>query len=104
MPQVAETVVHLANSGHVILVGRGANIITARMANVIHVRLIAPLPSRIARVQETNKLTHNKAEVFVTQSDLGRGRYEKDHFHICADEIYTIIWLSILTLSQSRKR
>jgi len=86
IPQVAETVVHLAESGHVILVGRGANFITARMTNVFHVRLIAPLTSRISRVQKTNHLTNEEAAKFVAQSDLGRGRYEKAHFHVCADD------------------
>ena len=47
--QVAETILHLVEAGHVILVGRGASFITARMPNVFHVRLIASLPKRVER-------------------------------------------------------
>lgn len=85
-PQVAETVLHLADAGHVILVGRGASVITARMPNVFHVRLIAPLPMRITRVQETNHLTQEEASKFVAKSDRGRGRYAKAHFDVCVDD------------------
>jgi hypothetical protein len=49
MPKIA--VLHLADAGHVILVGRGANCITAHMPNVFHVRLIASLPKRLERMQ-----------------------------------------------------
>lgn len=86
VPKVAETVLNLAYSGHVILVGRGANVITDRMPNVFHVRLIAPLPSRIARVQKTHQLSQKKAAKFVAKSDRGRGRYAKAHFHVCDDD------------------
>jgi cytidylate kinase len=80
--QVAETVLHLVDAGHVILVGRGANFITARMPNVFHVRLIASLPKRIERVQELNHLTPEEAAKFVKKVDRARGRYVKTHFHV----------------------
>ena len=86
VPQVTETVLHLADSGHVILVGRGASVITARMPNVFHVRLIAPLPARIARAQVANHITKEEAAKFVAKSDRGRGRYAKAHFHVCVDD------------------
>jgi cytidylate kinase len=86
VPQVAETVLHLADSGHVILVGRGASVITGRMARVFHVKLISPLPVRIARVRETNHLTSEEAAKLIAQSDRGRGRYAKDHFHVSIED------------------
>ena len=86
VPQIAETVLHLADAGHVILVGRGANFITARMPNVFHVHLVASLPKRVARVQKLNHLTAEEAAKFVAGSDRGRGRYLKTHFHVCVDD------------------
>lgn len=86
VPQITETVLHLADAGHVILVGRGANFITARMLNVFHVHLIASLPERIARVQKLNHLTREEAAKFVAGSDRGRGRYVKAHFHVSVDD------------------
>jgi len=35
VPQVAETILHLADAGHVILIGRGAAVVTRAMPNVM---------------------------------------------------------------------
>jgi hypothetical protein len=86
VPKIAETVLHLADAGHVILVGRGANFITARMLNVFHVRLIASLPKRIERVQTSHGLTSEEATAFVRSEDRGRSRYVKEHFHKSVDD------------------
>lgn len=86
VPQIAETVLHLADAGHVILVGRGASLITARLPKVFHVRLVASLPRRVARVQELNQLTPKEAEKLVTSTDRGRGRYVSTHFHQRVDD------------------
>jgi len=81
-PEIVETVMHLADAGHVILVGRGANLITAGLSNVFHVRLIGSLERRTERVQERRKLTSDEAAKFVRQNDRGRGRYVEAHFHL----------------------
>ncbi len=86
VPKIAETVLHLADAGHVILVGRGANFITARMPNVFHVRLIASLPNRIERVQTSHGLTSEEATAFVRSEDRSRSRYVKEHFHKFIDD------------------
>ena len=86
VPQIAETVLHLADVGHVILVGWGANFITARMPNVFHVRLIASLPERIERVRKQNHLSPEEAADFIKKQDRARGRYVKTHFHVGIDD------------------
>jgi cytidylate kinase len=86
VPQVAETVLHLAEAGHVILVGRGASFITARMPNVFHVRLIASLPRRIERVRKLENLSAQAAAKFIAQRDRRSGRYLKTYFHARADD------------------
>ena len=85
VPQIAETVLHLAAAGHVILVGRGANFITARMPDVFHVRLIASLPGRIERMRKLNHLTKAEAAALLKKEDRARGRYVKTHFHVSVD-------------------
>ena len=86
VPQIAETVLHLAEAGHVILVGRGAGFITARMANVFHVRLIASWPGRIERVRKIENLSAKAAAKFIARRDRGRSRYAKAYFHGRADD------------------
>lgn len=78
--QTAETILRLAQMGFVILVGRGANVITARLENAFHVRLIASLERRTERVQQVYGLDRHNALEFIHREDKGRRRYLKDHF------------------------
>ncbi len=81
IPKVIQTVLHLANVGHVILVGRGASVITRQMPSVFHVRLIASLPRRIERVQELENLSTKEAARFIARTERGRERYVRAYFH-----------------------
>ena len=78
--QTAETVRNLAEIGYVILVGRGANIITRRLPNVFHVRLVGSLERRMERVQEVYELGRQDAREFMHKQETGRNRYLKEHF------------------------
>lgn len=84
--QTAETISHLARLGHVILIGRGANVITQDMRNVFHVRLVAPVDVRVERIMARNHLDLKAARDYVRKSDLARKRYVKDHFHADIDD------------------
>ena len=79
--QTAETVLRLAQRGHVILIGRGANLITNGMDNVFHVRLVGSLQRRIAHVQQTHGLDRKRAMERIHAEDRGRSRYLKKHFN-----------------------
>jgi len=76
-----ETILHLAELGHAILVGRGANIITAKLPKVFHVRLVGSLEKRVVRVQEFHGLSERKALDLIKKEDRGRADYMKEHFH-----------------------
>jgi cytidylate kinase len=78
--QAAETVLHLAQMGYVILVGRGSNVITSRLSNVFHVRLVGSLENRIGRAQEDYNLDRAAALEFIKKEDKGRRRYLKENF------------------------
>lgn len=81
-----ETILHLAQLGHVILVGRAANVITQQMKNVFHVRLVAPLDQRVARIMASHQLERKAAVAFIQKQDQGRRRYLKNHFHADIDD------------------
>lgn len=76
----AETILRLAHMGHVILVGRGANIITRSLERVFHIRLIGSLERRIERVEQVYGLERKNAIEFIQLQDKGRRRYIKDNF------------------------
>ena len=78
--QIDNTILNLARQGNVILIGRGANIITRSLDNVLHVRLVAPLPQRIAHVQHLRGIERQDAVNVVRKEDRGRWRYLKQHF------------------------
>jgi hypothetical protein len=85
MPQLIETTMNLALTGHVILVGHGATIVTAKLPNVFHVRLTGSLSRRIERVERDRDLTHEDAAKFVRTEDQKREKYLKAHFHARMD-------------------
>jgi cytidylate kinase len=86
VPQIVETTLHLADAGYVILIGRGAAVVTARSPNVFHVRLIASLDKRFERVRQQRGLTAEAAAAFVHKEDRGRERYVKANFQTRLDD------------------
>lgn len=76
-----ETILHLAHVGNCILIGRGANIITASVKNTFHIRLVAPLEFRIKNVQDFYGNSKNEAVDFVKREDAKRNAFMKDHFN-----------------------
>ena len=78
--QTAETVLRLAGAGNVILIGRGANMVTAKLPHVLHVRLVAPLERRIEHCLEAYNMTRAGARKFCLREDAARRRYLKKYF------------------------
>ncbi len=86
VPKSIETILHLVELGHVIIVGRGCNVITTRTPNVYHVRLVAPLAQRIEYARQAHQLTEKEAARWVEQVDRGRVRYVKSNFKCRIDD------------------
>lgn len=84
--QTSETILKLAELGNVILIGRGANIITGKLPHVIHVKLVAPLEARLQHCQEHYGMTARAAREFCQREDEGRRRYLKKYFQANVDD------------------
>jgi cytidylate kinase len=78
--KTAETILRLAEQGNVIILGRGANVITARLPHVLHVRMVASPERRIEHMQQFEGLTRKAAAERIRREDQGRQRYLKKHF------------------------
>ncbi len=78
--QTAETLLKLAEAGNVILIGRGANIVTAGLPHMLHVRLVAPLDDRVEHSHEAYNMTKAEARKFCLREDRARQRYLKKYF------------------------
>lgn len=75
-----ETILHLAMLGYVILVGRGASIITRKLPNGTHVRLVGSFEKRVAHIKEFLNLPENQAREYVMKEDHDRRAYIKQYF------------------------
>ena len=81
-----QTILRLAGLGHAILVGRGGNVITARLPNVFHVRLVAPLETRIRHAAEYYQLSETEAAKLIRERDHARRRYVRRYFNAEIDD------------------
>ena len=84
--KITETILHLAELGNVILIGRGAAVVTATLDHVFHVRLVSSLEKRVQRIQEVNHLTREAARQLIQKEDRGRERYLKKYFKHDVDD------------------
>jgi cytidylate kinase len=93
------TILRMAQSGNVILVGRGATVIARKVNTAYHVRLVGSLEKRIARVEQIHGLDRKKAMALIKKKDEGRKRYFKDNFDADIDNplLYHIIVNTDLT-------
>ena len=78
--KTAQTILHLAELGNVIIIGRGANVITSRLDYVFHVRLVGSLEMRAAYIQEIRGIGKAAALTFIRNEDRGRRGYLKKYF------------------------
>lgn len=75
-----ETVLRLVELGNVILIGRGANVVTRGQPQVLHVRLVGSEERRAARLSEFRKISRKDALETLRKEDRGRERYLKKYF------------------------
>jgi hypothetical protein len=73
--KMINTIKNLAEIGNVILIGRGANIITFYLNNSFHIRLVAPFESRLKYLIERKKLSKDLAKKILTKEDDVRKKY-----------------------------
>ncbi len=79
--RMSETILHLAALGYVILVGRGANVITRKFCSGMHVRLIGSFQNRVAHTREYLGLAEKEAREYVAKEDHDRRAYIRRYFH-----------------------
>lgn len=78
--QTNATILRLAQMGNVILVGRGASIVTRKQPNVFHVRLVGSFEKRVEQAQKVFGLDRKSAISYIKKKDAARRRYVKDNF------------------------
>ena len=112
--KTAQTILRLATQGHVILVGRAANLVTRQLETGLHVRLVGSLERRARHLEEYYHWTTKQAKAAVEKEDTSRANYLKKYFnadinnpllyhlvintdHVSYDETARIIWDAVLS-------
>lgn len=63
------------DKGHVVIVGRGSQMMLRERRDILHIRIIAPLEQRITYVMQREKLSREDAQIRALYKDGGRERY-----------------------------
>jgi CMP/dCMP kinase len=82
-----------ANTGHVVIVGRGGQFLLADRRDVLHIRVVAPLELRVAYVVRREEPNINAARVRIQEKDRARERYIQTQFQRKPDdpELYDLV-------------
>ncbi len=83
---VKRVILEYAQTGNVIIVGRGGQVVLRDFANVLHVRIHAPEELRVLRLAERLGIEHKEAERQIRQSDRERARYMKHFYNVKWDD------------------
>ncbi len=79
--KTTRTIFELGQIGNVIIIGRGANIITSNLSNSYHVRLVAPIDSRVLHIQNLLNCDRKEALDHIKREDADRREYLLNYFH-----------------------
>lgn len=85
---MSEIIYDMASLGYVIIVGRGANIITQNIPKGVHVRLVGSPEKRVAHMQEYFGISKKEAKDYINKEDSDRRDYIKKYFHKDIDDVY----------------
>ena len=86
--KTSHTILKLAELGNVIIVGRGANIITAKLPTSFHIRLVAPLNHRIENAMQLYNEDRKTVTEFIKKEDEARKDFILKYFHKNIDDPY----------------
>ncbi|TVR70538.1 MAG: BON domain-containing protein [Spirochaetaceae bacterium] len=74
------SILEIAQGGNSIIVGRGAPVLLAGVPGVLHLRIVAPLETRIHRVMEAHSCGEADARRLIRESDHNRAGFYRYFF------------------------
>jgi len=91
--KVRHIIEELASQGHVLIEGRGGQIVLAGRPGVLHVRVIAPRGQRVGLMQERCGVPAEVAAARVDASDRARAAFLKRHYNAAWDDpnLYDVV-------------
>ena len=80
--QVEIIITDLAYQGNVVIVGRGGQVILRDRPDAFHVRIVAPLQTRVKWFQQEKQISEQAARACLIESDQVRARYLKQNYKV----------------------
>ena len=82
-----------ATAGHVVIVGRGSQVLLSNRRDVLHVRIVAPMKQRINYVMQREGLDEDAARARIQLKDRDRQRYLQNEYHVQSEDphLYDIV-------------
>jgi cytidylate kinase len=77
-----EVVRNLAQAGHVVIIGRGANVILGDDPGVLHVGILAPLQKRVVTIMDREHLGADEAKTYLEELEEARVRFFQKFFNV----------------------
>ncbi|MBT8377790.1 MAG: cytidylate kinase-like family protein [Ignavibacteria bacterium] len=84
--KTTETIFQLARMGNVVIVGRGASVITLKLKNAFHIRLVASMEKRVEHMMELLGLNEKDALNHIKKEDENRRKYIRSYFNADIDD------------------
>jgi cytidylate kinase len=78
---VSRIVYAAAEQGHVVIVGRGSQVLLEQQRDVLHVRIIAPFEKRVAYVMQREGIDQASAESRIKMKDHDRMKHLETAYH-----------------------
>jgi hypothetical protein len=101
--RVASTIRGLAETGHVVIVGRGGMRVTQDLAGGLHLRLVAPREHRELEIARRQGVSVRDASAYVTAVDRGRALfYERLFPGVKLDPEHFSVTLNTAALNESQ--
>jgi cytidylate kinase len=83
---LADVVKAAITNNHTVIVGRGSQALLAQRRDVLHVRIVAPLTTRISYVMQREGLTQEDAKERIQLKDRDRMRYLQAAYNLQSDD------------------
>lgn len=80
--QVERIIRELADEGDVVIVGRGSQLVLRERPDVLHVRVVAPLETRVDWLCQEEAICREAARVRLEASDRARARYLQRNYRV----------------------
>jgi CMP/dCMP kinase len=77
---IAQVMTELADAGDIVIIGRAGQVILGRREDVFHVRVMAPVETRAARLAASRGISIPAAQAQVAASDRSRSLYLRHNY------------------------